>query len=155
MAMFVGPDSGLDVKVTDLSTMFTEPANYAPHIAGVAIYTRQHWDTPMDELGVLSLDDAAALRGRVEAVSDALYRRIATMDRKEKVLAGGRVYTAGFALPLARAAGVLDELIANHGFEDLHPMAEGAYDAIVGGVATEMIPRLFLTGSWGVPLRGE
>ncbi|MCW2717822.1 PEP-utilizing enzyme [Pseudonocardia sp.] len=155
MAMFVGPDSGLDVKVTDLSTMFTTPANYAPHISGVAIYTRQHWDTPMDELGVLSLDDAAALRTRVEAVSDALYRRIATMDTKEKVLAGGRVYTAGFALPLARAAGVLDDLVANHGFNDLHPTAEGAYDRIVGGVATEMIPRLFLTGSWGVPLRDD
>lgn len=155
LAMFFAADSGLDVKVTDLSTMFTEPANYAGHVQGVAIYTRQEWDTPMDQLGVLSLDDAAALRTRVEAVSDALYRRIATMDHKEKVLAGGRVYTAGFALPVARAAGVLDELTADHGFTDLHPTAEAAYDRIVGGVATEMIPRLFLTGSWGVPLKGD
>ncbi len=36
-----------------------------------------------------------------------------------------------------------------------HPAAEGAYDRIVSGVATEMIPRLFLTGSWGVPLRAD
>lgn len=87
----------------------------------------------MDELRVLSLDDAAALRTRVEAVSDALYRRIATTGHKEKVIAGAAVHTAGFALPLARAAGVLDELITNHGFNDLHPTAEGAYDTIGGG----------------------
>jgi hypothetical protein len=56
-------------------------------------------------------------------VSDALYRRIASMDRKEKVLAGWRGCTEGFALPPARAAGVLDELVADRGFEDLHPVA--------------------------------
>jgi hypothetical protein len=107
------------------------------------------------QLSVLSLADAAELRTRVEAVSDALYRRIATMGQKEKVLARGRVYTAGFALPVARAACVVDELVAHHGFNDLHPMAEGAYDRIVGGVATGMIRRPFLTGSWGVPLKSE
>ena len=106
----------------------------------------------IDERGVRARADASALRDRVVAVSDALYRRVATMGHKEKVLAGGRVYTAGFALPVARLAGVLDELVADHGFESLHPMAEDAYDAI-GTVATEMIPRLFLTGSWGVPLK--
>ena len=74
------------------------------------------------------------------------------MDHKEKVLAGSLVYTAGFALPMAREAGVMDELIANHGFLDIHPVAADAYETIVSGVATTMIPRLFLTGAWGVPL---
>lgn len=152
IAMAFKPDSGLEVKVTDLSTMFTEPTNYLQHIAGVSVYARQHWDTPAGELRALSAADMAELRQRVETASAALYRHIAGMDHREKVLAGASVYTAGFILPFARAAGVYDDLVAEHGLFDVHPEAEAVYDRIVGGVATEMIPRLFLTGSWGVPV---
>lgn len=152
VAMAFKPDSGLEVKVTDLSTMFTEPTNYLQHIAGVSVYARQHWDTPAAELRALSAADMAELRQRVETASAALYRHIAGMDHREKVLAGASVYTAGFILPFARAAGVYDDLVAEHGLFDVHPEAEAVYDRIVGGVATEMIPRLFLTGSWGVPV---
>ena len=151
-AMFFGPNTGLDVKLLDLSTLFTEPANYLPHIEGVAVYSRALYNTPMDQLKTLSLDDMSTLRSNVEEVSNKLYRHIASMDHKEKVLAGSLVYTAGFALPMAREAGVMDELIANHGFLDIHPVAADAYETIVSGVATTMIPRLFLTGAWGVPL---
>ncbi len=34
-------------------------------------------------------------------------------------------------------------------------LPEAAYDRIVSGMATEIIPRVFLTGSWGVPLRAN
>jgi hypothetical protein len=151
MAMAFKPDSGLSVKVTDLSTMFTEPTNYLQHLAGVSVYTRQKWDTPTSEITALSLDDMAQLRQRVETASAALYRHIAGMGHKEKVLAGAKTYTAGFILPFARAAGVVDELAANHGLFEVSPEAEAVYERI-GGVAAEMIPRLFLTGSWGVPV---
>jgi hypothetical protein len=151
MAMAFGPDSGLSVKVTDLSTMFTEPTNYLQHLAGVSVYTRATWDTPASEVRALSVDDMADLRGRVEKASAALYRHIAGMDHREKVLAGAKTYTLGFILPFARAAGVVDELAANHGLFEVSPEAEAVYEQI-GGVAAEMIPRLFLTGSWGVPV---
>ncbi|MFR9806004.1 PEP-utilizing enzyme [Pseudonocardia sp. RS010] len=152
MAMAFKPDSGLEVKVTDLSTMFTEPTNYLQHLSGVSVYTRQHWDTPAADVQALSVADMAELRQRVEAASAALYRHIAGMEHREKVLAGAKVYTAGFILPFARAAGVYDELVAEHGLFEVHPEAAAVYDRIVSGVATEMIPRLFLTGSWGVPV---
>ncbi|WP_181779119.1 PEP-utilizing enzyme [Pseudonocardia pini] len=155
MAMAFAPDSGLEVKVTDLSTMFTEPTNYLRHLSGVSVYTRQHWDTPAAEVQSLSVADMAALRQRVETASAGLYRHIAGMGHREKVLAGAKVYTAGFILPFARAAGVYDELVAEQGLFEVHPEAEAVYDRIVGGVATEMIPRLFLTGSWGVPVPEE
>ncbi|MBE7163162.1 MAG: hypothetical protein INR72_18140, partial [Williamsia herbipolensis] len=35
-AMFFGPDSGIDVQVVDISTLFTKPANYIPYVQGVA-----------------------------------------------------------------------------------------------------------------------
>lgn len=152
MAMAFKPDSGLEVKVTDLSTMFTEPTNYLQHLSGVSVYTRQHWDTPAADVRALSVADMAELRQRVESASAALYRHIAGMEHREKVLAGAKVYTAGFILPFARAAGVYDDLVAEQGLFEVHPEAAAVYDQIVSGVATEMIPRLFLTGSWGVPV---
>lgn len=151
LALAFRPDSGLTVKVTDLSTLFTEPANYLRHLSGVSVYARQRHDTPAAEVRALSVEDMAAMRREVEAASAALYRHIAGMEHREKVLAGASVYTAGFMLPFARAAGVYDQLVAEHGLFDLHPTAAGAYDRI-GEIATEMIPRLFLTGSWGVPV---
>jgi hypothetical protein len=151
-AMFFGPDSGLDVQVVDISTVFTKPANYVPYITGVAAYSRPTWDAPMSDITTLSLEDMAALRTDIEQQSSALYGRIAAMDKREKIEAGALTYTAGFALPFARAAGMVDELTTDHDFLGIHPAVAACYDTIVGGLATEMIPRLFLTGSWGNPV---
>lgn len=148
IAMFFDGDSGLTTRVQDLSTMFSDPANYLPYVKGVAVYAREKWDTPMSELTVLSLTDMDELRARGEASSEALYKHIASMSQEEKVMAGAVVYASGFVLPFARAAGMVDELVADHGFMTVHPVPTASYETIVSGVATEMIPRLFLTGTW-------
>lgn len=155
IAMFFGPDSGLDVQMMDLSTVFTTPANYLPYVEGVAVYERATWDAPMDSVRLLGLEDMATLRTTCEEASAALYGRIAAMSQREKIEAGALTYTAGFALPVARASGMYDELVAEHGLLEIHPAVSACYDTIVSGVATEMIPRLFLTGSWGNPVPAE
>ncbi|GAB93706.1 PEP-utilizing enzyme [Gordonia rhizosphera] len=148
IAMFFDGSDELETKVLDLSTMFTEPANYLPFVKGVAVYAREKFDTPMEELRTLSLADMDELRGRAETSSEALYKYIASMTKEEKVMAGAVVYASGFVLPIARAAGMFDELVAEHGLMSVHPVPAASYETIVSGVATEMIPRLFLTGSW-------
>lgn len=152
VAMFFGADSGLEVEMMDISTVFTKPANYLPFVQGVAVYERRTWDTPVGQVRTLSLDDMATLRAKCEEQSASLYGRIAAMNQREKIEAGAMVYTAGFALPIARASGMYDELVAEHGFLEIHPAVRACYDTIISGVATEMIPRLFLTGSWGNPV---
>jgi hypothetical protein len=152
IAMFFDADSGLETHMTDLSTVFTTPASYLPYVKSVAVYSRQTWDTPVREVRRLSVDDMAAMRTRCEQQSAALYGRIAAMTQREKVEAGAMVYTAGFALPVVRAAGMYDELVRDYGFMEAHPAVRACYDTIVSGVASEMIPRLFLTGSWGNPV---
>jgi hypothetical protein len=154
-AMFIGPDSGLETQFVDISTVFTKPANYLPHVRGVAAYVRPTWDAPMSDVRALSLDDMAALRTQCEDQAASLYGRIATMSKREKVEAGALTYTAGFALPFAREAGIVDELAADHDFWGLHPAVAACYDTIISGVATEMVPRLFLTGSWGHQVPAE
>jgi PEP-utilising enzyme, mobile domain len=152
VAMFFPPDARIEVEMVDISTVFTTPANYLPSINGVAVYVREAWDTPMDQLRTLNLDEMAAMRPRLEEQAAALYKRIAAMSQREKIEAGAMVYTAGFALPVARAAGMLDELATEHDFFAVHPAVTACYETIISGVATEMIPRLFLTGSWGNPV---
>jgi hypothetical protein len=152
LALFFDGDSGLDVTMNDLSTMFTTPANYLPFVRGAAVYARDRWDSPVADVRLLSADDLDTMRARCEQQSAALYRRIASMTKREKIEAGALVYTSGFALPVARAAGMLDELVSEHGFGQIHPAVDACYDTIISGVATEMIPRLFLTGSWGKPV---
>lgn len=152
VAMFFDPGTPLEVEVVDISTVFTKPANYVPFIKGVAIYQRDAWDAPIESIRTLTLDDLEQLRVMCEKASAQLYQRIAKMSTREKIEAGALTYTAGFALPIARAAGMVEELVAKHEFFDLHPAVAACYDTIVSGVATEMIPRLFLTGSWGNPV---
>jgi hypothetical protein len=152
VAMFFDPGTDLKVEVLDISTIFTTPANYLPYVRGVAVYQRDKWDSPIDDVRPIALDDMATIRQACESAASDLYARIADMSQREKIEAGALTYTAGFALPIARAAGMLDELIADHEFLDLHPAVAACYDTIISGVATELIPRLFLTGSWGNPV---
>ncbi|EWT06077.1 hypothetical protein N864_00270 [Intrasporangium chromatireducens Q5-1] len=155
VAMFFDAPSGLETRMTDLSTVFTTPANYLPFVKGVAVYSREKWDTPMSELRTLSIDDLVRLRTTIDEKSAALYARIAAMSQREKIEAGAVVYTAGFAVSVARAAGLYDELVESHDFLGIHPAVSACYDTIISGVATEMIPRLFLTGSWGNPVPAD
>lgn len=157
IAMFFDGGMDLRTKVQDLSTMFTEPANYLPYVTGVSVYAREKFDTPMSELRTLTLDDMDQMRTRGEVSSSALYKRIAAMSHDEKVRAGAVVYASGFLLPFVRAAGMYDELVAEHGFMALHPVPLASYETIIDGVAGEMIPRFFLTGSWAndVPETGS
>lgn len=152
IAMFFAPDTPLEVQVVDISTVFTEPANYLPYVTGVSVYERKTWDAPIDTVRTLTLDDMARLRTECEEQSAALYGRIAAMSKREKIEAGALTYSAGFALPFARAAGMYDELVADYDFTGIDPAIAACYDTITSGVATEMIPRLFLTGSWGNPV---
>ena len=152
VAMFFDADTPLETKVVDVSTLFTTPANYIPHISGVSVFQRDAWDSPMDEVRPLTPADMTRLRAECEEQSSALYRRIAAMSAREKIEAGALTYSTGFALPIARAAGMYDELVADHGFTTIDPALEESYETIVSGVATELIPRLFLTGSWGNPV---
>ena len=152
VAMFFDADADIHPYMTDISTVFTTPANYFPYVRGVAVYERQAWDTPVDQVRTLTFDDMADLRDRCDSEAAALYARIAAMSKREKIEAGAMVYTAGFALPFARLAGMVDELAADQGFFEIHPVVSACYETIISGVATEMIPRLFLTGSWGNPV---
>jgi hypothetical protein len=151
-ALFFPAGTPLETRVVDISTLFTTPANYLPYVTDVAVYTRPTWDAPMDAVRQLDFDGMRRLREDCERESAALYGRIAAMSKREKVESGALTYSAGFAISVARASGMYDELVRDYALTEINPVIAACYDTIVSGVATEMIPRLFLTGSWGNPV---
>jgi hypothetical protein len=95
-----------DVRVTanDWGTSLTDPPDYFDHLSAAGVFTADG--------GALAPVASGELEGLAKAVKDAqrqLYRRIAGMERREKLDAGAYVYFT-FLRPFAEAAGVDDRL---------------------------------------------
>jgi hypothetical protein len=95
-----------DVRVTanDWGTSITDPPDYFGHLSAAGVFTADD--------GALSPVAPGELEGIAKAVKEAqrqLYRRIAGMERREKLDAGAYVYFT-FLRPFAEAAGVDNRL---------------------------------------------
>jgi hypothetical protein len=152
-AMFFTPDSPLEVALHDIGTIFTRPANYLKYMTGMAVYARDRWDTPMGEIRRLDDGEIDTIQARCATASDRLYRHIAAMPRRDKIMAGARVYYTDFIAPFARAAGVWEKLKTELDFFEWDRLASDIYyDLIAEGGASELVPRLFLSGAGFPPV---
>ena len=97
-------DGARVTRLTDFGTSYTEPEDYLDHVSAVGIYT-----TDGGALTPVGLDQLDALVTSVRQVQRELYRRVAAMDRHEKIRCGAYVYFS-FLRPFAIEAGVADEL---------------------------------------------
>jgi hypothetical protein len=148
-AMFFKPDTPLDVAIGDLGTVFTKPANYLRHLTGMTLYARDRWDTPPSEIRRLDDTEIDAIQERCRTASTQLYKRIAMMPRRDKIMAGVQVYYTEFLAPFARAAGLWDRLVDEFDFHELDPVAsEAYYDLVRDGGAARAVPRLLLSGAY-------
>lgn len=152
-AMYFKPDEPLDLQLVDIGTLFTEPANYLKHLKGAAVYARDRWDTPASEVRLLSAAEMEQIQLRCEEGCSRLYPHIAGMSKREKIMAGAKVYYTDFLLPYARRAGVWDQMVEELDFFEVDPVTSQAYYSLVqDGTAAALIPRLFLTGAGFPPL---
>lgn len=152
-AMFFTPDSPLEVALYDTGTIFTKPANYLKYMTGMAVYARDRWDTPAAEIRLLDDAEIDAIQARCTVAADGLYRHIAAMPRRDKIMAGVRVYYTDFIAPFARAAGVWEQLKSEVDFFEWDRVTSDTYyDLVADGRATGMVPRLFLTGAGFSPV---
>ncbi len=144
-ALFFKPDVPMGTKIMDGGNLFTEPANYMKHLSGMALYARDTWDGPTRHLGE---EEMRRILDTCETGLTKLYKRIATMPPRDKIMAGGSVYYAEFVAPFARAAGVWDELVNEHDFFEIDPVAGDVYYKLVkDGVAATLVPQQFLMGT--------
>lgn len=134
-------------SLVDIGTLFTEPANYLRHLTGYAVYVKQSETTPMSELRLLSDAELATLGKQAETAAGRLYPRIAGMSDREKILAGARVYYTDFVAPVAKAAGVWEDMLAA-GFYDIEDTVDEVYDIITApGRAVDILGRHWGAGA--------
>jgi hypothetical protein len=95
-----------DVRVTanDWGTSTTDPPDYFAHLSAAGVFTADD-----GSLTPVSGDQLAGISSEVNRAQRELYRRIAGMDRREKIDAGAYVYFT-FLRPFAETAGVDDRL---------------------------------------------
>ena len=145
-AMVFRPTEPVTVKINDISTTFTEPADYHKYLSGAAVYARDTWDTPMSELRKLDVDELNAITDKVKAATLALYKDIARKDREQKIRDGILVYSTILMMPYARVVPGLWESFVKDGFYDLHPLTEAAYPTLAGGDAAAALAPVFILG---------
>jgi len=104
--------------VTDFGTSVTDPADYWPRVDAFAFFD-------VSSGGLVRLDgtqrDELALSAK--AAQKNLYRRIAAMDRRDKINAGAYVYFT-FLRPFAELAGVDVDWTVPRDSLDLYPLLE-------------------------------
>lgn len=97
---------GVDVRVSDFGTAFTQPDDYVPHIRSFALCTTDTPDGALAEVPEAEWDD---LVGAVRAAHAGHYRDVATMSHDEMIRAGAHVYFS-FLRPFAEVAGVAEDI---------------------------------------------
>jgi hypothetical protein len=104
-AAFVLED--VDFTVTDFGTSNHEPIDYLDHVVSFGLYTTD--GCAANELRPVPLDEFDDIVAAVRAAQAQHYRRIAAMERGEKIRCGAYVYFS-FLRPFALEAGVADDL---------------------------------------------
>lgn len=161
-AMFFRPPEGMRFTVNDLSTTFAEPSDYLPHLAGTAVYARDRWDSPVDEIRLLDDDELAQITTEARTRNAGLYARYARMGREALIMAGVQMYVLDFVLPFLRLAGLADEsTLGELGLrlpdrDALGKLAQRSYPLLTDpGTAAELLPRVLIAGDGFVPTRGD
>jgi hypothetical protein len=143
--MVFHPTEDLKVNVLDIGTLFSEPANYLQHLTGMAVYARDAWDTPIEDLRRVDEDEMRDILATCDTATTRLYKRIASMSPRDKIMCGAQVYYTEFVAPMARAAGLWDEFVNERDFYEIDPLAAQAYYPLVRDKqAAVIVPEAFL-----------
>ncbi len=152
-AMFFRDADELLLRLLDIGTIFTEPGNYLQYLTGAAVYARDRWDTPISDLRKLDWAEMDRIQKRCTEASNPLYATIAGWSQREKVLNGAMVYYTGMTAPIAREAGVWDEIVRDHRHYEFDQITWDAYEQlVVQGKAAAFVPKLFIAGGACAPV---
>ncbi|HEY2814307.1 MAG TPA: hypothetical protein VGJ03_12645 [Acidimicrobiales bacterium] len=98
---------GVDFTVTDFGTSNHEPIDYLDHVVEFGLFTTD--GGAHGELRAVPLDETDGIVAAVRTAQAQHYRRIAAMERDEKIRCGAYVYFS-FLRPFAQEAGIADQL---------------------------------------------
>lgn len=154
-ALYFRPPTGMRFTVNDLSTTFTDPAAYLPYLVGTAVYARDRWDTPTDQVRLLADGEIQSITAACRSRVAQLYATYSTMTRDDLIRAGVQMYVLDFVLPFLRVAGLTEKDIDELGLRSLGPLAERSYPLLTDArTAGELLPRVLIAGDGFVPISG-
>jgi hypothetical protein len=143
-AMVFRPDVAMDVKINDIGTTFTKPVDYLRHLSGVAVYAKDHEDTPMSELRRVGPAEMEEITKKSAAATGQLYQVLADKDRDQKIRDGINVYATDHIRPIAKAAGVWEQLKSR--IDELQQLTLAGWPKLTDGQAAAVLAPLFVKG---------
>jgi hypothetical protein len=141
-----------EIRVNDISTTFTRPKNYIPHIKSGAVFVREKWNTPMGEVYKVPLKDLGKRLEGVQQATFKLYSKLSRMSRRQLITNGMYVYYIDMILPHLRLAGTYDKACTDLNFWEIDQrISNYYYDITKRGFAQATVPQKIFSGEGYLP----
>lgn len=146
-------EMGLDeIRVNDISTTFTRPKNYIPHIKGGAVFVREKWNTPMEEVYQIPISKLAERLEPIQNATVKLYSKLARMSRRQLITNGMYVYYIDMILPHLRKAGTYEKACVDYQFWEIDKrVSDYYYEITKRGFAKAVVPQKIFSGEGYLP----
>jgi hypothetical protein len=145
-----------EIRVNDISTTFTRPKNYIPHVVAAAVFVREKWDTPIADVYPVPI---AELSGRLSGIQNAtfkLYTKLSRMCRRQLITNGMYVYYVGMILPHLRRAGTYEKACVDYNFWEIDQRISNYYYEIgKRDFAKVTVPNKIFSGAGYLPFSGN
>ena len=145
-----------EIRVNDISTTFTRPKNYIPYITAGAVFVREKWNTPMEQVYNLPIDQLGDHLTRIQAATLKLYAKTARMSRRQLITNGMYVYYIDMILPHLRLAGTYEKACRDYDFWEIDQRVSNYYyDITKRGFAQEVVPQKIFSGEGYLPFSAD
>lgn len=143
--------SAPEFNINDIGTTFTvDHADYWKSLTHFSVYRKDRWDST--ELTQIDVAEQREIADRSRRGVARLYRRIAGMSRRDRIMAGVLVYTREMMAPFARPVGLWDSFVNEEQFDELEPLTAQAYFPLTNGQAQDLLPPAFVMGEAFIPI---
>jgi hypothetical protein len=141
-----------EIRINDIGTTFTRPKNYLEAVTGAAVFSRAEWDTPMDQVESIAIDDLGSHLENIQTATFGMYETLSKTPRRELIWDGQFVYYLGFILPHLRAAGVYEKAVRDYDLWEVDQrVANQYYEINKRGFAAETMPNKIFSGAGYLP----
>ena len=141
-----------EIRVNDISTTFTRPKNYIPHVVAGAVFVREKWDTPMGEVYPVPIAELAPRLTGIQGATFKLYTKLSRMCRRQLITNGMYVYYAGMILPHLRRAGTYEKACTDYDLWEIDQrISNYYYDIGKRDFAKVTVPNKIFSGAGYLP----
>ena len=141
-----------EIRVNDISTTFTRPKNYIPHVVGAGGFVREKWNTPIDEIYPVAISELPPRLAGIQNATLKLYTKLSKMSRRQLITNGMYVYYVGMILPHLRRAGTYEKACTDYDLWEIDQRISNYYYEIgKRDFAKVTVPNKIFSGAGYLP----